>query len=280
MGTQEKVWYITGASEGLGLSLVKQLLAVGYKVAATSENLIALENAVGADNTDFLPMAVVPGDDNSVKQSIETTLQRFGKIDVVVNNAGYGLLGSVEELSDLESRANFEVNFFGMLNVIRNTMPHFRKQRSGHIFNISSIGGFYGGSPGFGIYCATKFAVAGLSESLAVEARSFGVHVTVVLPGYSSTDFLTSDSLIVPESRIPDYADVRRSQEAHLKEIYENQDLCRERAVNAIITVANAEYPPLNLFLGQDAYGMADRKITEIQNNMDLWENLAVAVEA
>lgn len=277
MKAQEKVWYITGASKGLGLSLVKQLLAAGNRVAATSRSIADLEKAVGEANANFLPLAVDLTSESSVKDSVDAAIRSFGKLDVVVNNAGYGLLGSLEELSDEESRGNFDVNVFGTLNVIRQVMPYLRKQRSGHIFNIASIGGFYGGFPGFGIYCATKFAVVGLSESLAAEARAFGVHVTVVQPGYFRTNFLSSGSLVVPQNEIAEYADVRESQQAHQSGIDGNQPGDPEKAVAAMITMAEQEVPALHLFLGRDAYDMADKKILLVQNDMDKWESLATA---
>ena len=277
MKPQQKVWYITGASKGLGLSLVKQLLSAGHKVAATSRSLADLENAVGTDNANFLPLAVDLKDEASVNSSVNATVSAFGQIDVVVNNAGYGLIGSLEELSDKESRDNFEINVFGMLNVIRNVMPQLRKQRSGHIINISSIGGFSGAFPGFGIYCATKFAVVGLSESLSAEAKTFGIKVTVVQPGYFRTNFLSAGSIAVPANQIDDYAEVRESQQAHEVSIDGNQPGDPEKAVAAMIEVANAENPPLHLFLGKDAYQMADLKILSVQNDMDKWEGLATA---
>lgn len=279
MNNQQKVWYVTGASKGLGLCLVKQLLAGGYQVAATSRNLEELENAVGAGNPDFLPLMVNLKDEASVQQSVQATVKAFGKIDVVVNNAGYGLLGSLEELSDQESRENFEINVFGMLNVIRNVMPQMRAQQSGHIFNISSIGGFYGAFPGFGIYCATKFAVAGLSESLAAEAKAFGIKVTVVLPGYFRTNFLSSGSLGLPQHPLEAYADVRESQKVHQEAINGSQPGDPEKAIAVIIAAATAEYPPVSLFLGADAYAMADQKIISIQNDLDKWETLATSTQ-
>lgn len=196
-----KVWYITGASRGLGLALVKELLQQGYKVAATSRNKQELIQAVENASNDFLPLQVNLLDENSVQASIAKTKDWFGNIDVVVNNAGYGLSGALEELSDTETRANFDVNVFGSLNVIRKVMPLLRAQQSGHIFNIASIGGFTGAFPGFGIYCATKFAVHGFTESLAEEAKPFGIYATVVSPGYFRTNFLTDSSLSLPKKR-------------------------------------------------------------------------------
>jgi NAD(P)-dependent dehydrogenase (short-subunit alcohol dehydrogenase family) len=275
METQSKVWYITGASKGLGLSLVKQLLAAGCKVAATSRNLSELENAAGKADKHFLPLAVDLSKEDSVNASLQTAVDTFGKIDIVVNNAGYAQMGSLEELSDKEARANFEINVFGMLNVIRNSMPYFRKQGSGHIFNISSIGGFSGGYPGFSIYCATKFAVVGLSESLAAEAKPFGINVTVVLPGYFRTSFLTAGSLSVPARQMPEYNLVRESQQAHQEQINGNQEGDPEKGVAALIKVAASENPPLHLFLGNDAYEAAEQKISELKTTMCLWESLA-----
>jgi NAD(P)-dependent dehydrogenase (short-subunit alcohol dehydrogenase family) len=277
MKPQEKVWYITGASKGLGLSLVKQLLAAGNQVAATSRSLADLEKAVGAGDPNFLPLAVDLKNEASVQNSVNAAVGTFGQIDVVVNNAGYGLIGSLEELTDQESRDNFEINVFGMLNVIRNVMPQLRAQKSGHIINISSIGGFSGAFPGFGIYCATKFAVVGLSESLSAEVKNFGIHVTVVQPGYFRTSFLSAGSIGVPQNQIADYAEVRDSQQAHQASIDGNQPGDPEKAVAAMIEITNAENPPLHLFLGKDAYQLADQKILSVQNDMDQWESLATA---
>jgi NAD(P)-dependent dehydrogenase (short-subunit alcohol dehydrogenase family) len=276
MKAQDKVWYITGASKGLGLSLVKQLLAAGNRVAATSRSLEDLKSAVGG-HENFLPLAVDLTSEASVKDSVDSVIKQWSRLDVVVNNAGYGLLGSLEELSDKESRDNFEVNVFGTLNVIRNVMPVLRRQRFGHIFNIASIGGFVGSFPGFGIYCATKFAVVGLSESLAAEAKAFGVNVTVVQPGYFRTNFLTSGSLAVPANEIAEYADVRESQKAHQTGIDGNQPGDPEKAAAVMIEMAQQEAPALHLFLGRDAYDMADKKILLVQNDMDKWENLATS---
>jgi NAD(P)-dependent dehydrogenase (short-subunit alcohol dehydrogenase family) len=269
----QKVWFVTGASKGLGLSLVKQLLDKGYKVAATSRNVADLTNAAGSSEN-FLPLAVNIKDEGSVTDAISQTVNKFGRIDVVVNNAGYGLTGSLEELTDQEARENFEVNVFGSLNVIRAAMPYLREQRSGHIFNIASIGGFTGAFPGFGIYCATKFAVHGFTESLAAEIKPFGVKATVVSPGYFRTNFLAPDSLNVPKNEIAAYKEVRNVQAAHQNDINGNQAGDPEKGVAAIITVAESAEAPLHLFLGQDAYDLAYQKMDAIKNDLENWKEL------
>jgi len=272
-----KVWYITGASKGLGLALVKKLLNNGYKVAATSRNLDELKTAVGNSSTDFLPLVVNLTNEESVQQSIENTLAHFGRIDVVVNNAGYGMLGALEELTDAEARANFEINVFGSLNVIRKVMPQLRKQQSGHIFNIASIGGFTGAFPGFGIYCATKFAVHGFTESLAAEAKPFGIHATVVSPGYFRTNFLNDTSLSVPKNAMVEYANVRSVQDAHQHSINANQPGDPEKAADVMIAVANHPNPPVQLFLGADACAAAAQKIETVQKDMLEMQSIATA---
>ncbi|MET4014155.1 NAD(P)-dependent dehydrogenase (short-subunit alcohol dehydrogenase family) [Mucilaginibacter sp. UYP25] len=273
--SNQKVWFVTGASKGLGLSLVKQLLNNGYNVAATSRSVTDLENAVGKSES-FLPLAVNITDEKSVNDAISQTISLFGKIDVVVNNAGYGIIGALEELSDAEARANFDVNVFGSLNVIRAAMPHLRRQQSGHVFNISSIGGFSGNYPGFGIYCATKFAVQGFTESLAAEVKSFGIKATIVSPGYFRTNFLAPDALSVPKNEIEDYKAVRDVQAAHQSDINGQQAGDPEKGVAAIITVAEAAEAPMHLFLGQDAYDLAYQKMNDVKQDLETWKELTV----
>lgn len=272
----QKVWFVTGASKGLGLSLVKQLLKEGFKVAATTRKLNELTGAVANDTANFLPLVADLKNEESIGEAIDASIAKFGKIDVVVNNAGYGLTGSLEELSDEEARANFDVNVFGSLNVIRKVMPHFRTKHAGHIFNIASIGGYTGGFPGFGIYCATKFAVAGFSESLAAEAAPFGVNVTVVYPGYFRTSFLSPDSLIVPKNQIEAYQEVRANEHAHQNSINGNQAGDPEKAAEALIQIAGVEKPPLHLFLGADAYEFANVKINQVKQDLEEQKQITV----
>ncbi|SKC84112.1 oxidoreductase [Ohtaekwangia koreensis] len=273
----KKVWFVTGASKGLGLSIVKKLLEQGYQVAATSRKVEDLNNAVGTRNGNFLPIAVDLSSEVSVGNAIDQTVNRFGRVDVIVNNAGYGLAGGIEELSDQEVRGNFEINVFGLLNVIRKAMPYLRGQRSGHIFNISSIGGFTGAFPGWGIYCATKFAVSGLTESLAEEAKAFGIDVTVVEPGYFRTNFLAASSMAVPAHQIDEYKNVRESQSLHQNTLNGNQQGDPDKAADALIAIAKEKNPPLHLLLGEDAYTMALQKMATLQQEIETWKNITVS---
>lgn len=270
-----KTWLITGASKGLGLTLAKKLLAKGYNVAATSRTVDALKAAVGIRSANFLPLAMNLVDEANVKQGIDKAVAHFGSIDVIVNNAGYGLMGGLEELSDAEARTNFDVNVFGSLNVIRLALPYLRAQRNGHIFNISSIGGFTGGFPAFGIYCATKFAVHGFTESLSHEVKPFGINVTLVMPGYFRTNFLDEGSIVTPKNEIADYENVRAMQTAHQETINANQPGDPEKAVDVMITVAEEQEPALHLFLGADAYETAAQKIALVEKDMEIYRKAA-----
>ncbi|RZK40927.1 MAG: SDR family oxidoreductase [Pedobacter sp.] len=272
---KRKTWLITGASKGLGLTLAKQLLAQGYQVAATSRDILSLESALGKQTEQFLPLAMNLTNEQNVAENIEKAIQHFGSIDVVVNNAGYGLIGSLEELSDTEARDNFEVNVFGTLNILRNVLPHMRENKNGHIFNISSIGGYHGGFPAFGIYCATKFAVSGLTESLSHEMKPFGVNVTLVLPGYFRTNFLSEGSIVKPKTEIAAYQNVREVQQNHLEQINANQPGDPEKAASVLIAVATKENPNLHLFLGADAYELAKEKIALVTDDLSAFESLA-----
>lgn len=273
----KKVWLVTGASKGLGLTLVKKLLDNGYRVAATSRNAQSLVEAIGQESYSFLPLEVSLTDNNAVKEAVNKIIAHFGKLDVVVNNAGYGQLGTLEELTDAETRENFDVNVFAPLNVIRNTMPYLRGQKSGNIFNIASVGGLFGSFPGWGVYCSTKFAMAGFTEALAEEAKEFGIHATVVYPGYFRTDFLTSGSLRTPEAPISEYESARQSEQAHLQDINGNQPNDPEKAADVLIAISEEENPPVHLLLGRDAYDMLKNKIELISKDAEQWKEYTVS---
>ena len=275
------VWFITGASKGFGLELVKQLLQQGHQVAATSRDVAELQAVVATEAANFLPLAVDLTTEASVRQAIAAAIQQFGRLDVVVNNAGYGQLGSLEEVTDAEARENFEVNVFGTLNVIRQAMPHLRQQQSGHIINFSSIAGILGSFPGWGVYCATKFAVEGLSEALAAEVAPFGVKVTVVAPGYFRTNFLKSGSLKLAADKLPAYQVVRDNETYHEQVNQTNSQLGDPaKGAAALIRLAADPNPPVHLLLGEDAYSMAEAKIKNLQDEMAPWQDLSFATAA
>ncbi len=275
----KKVWFVTGASKGMGLTLVKKLLLNGYRVAATSRNAASLINEIGDASETFLPVEMDVTNDNNVKEVVAKTVNHFGTINVVVNNAGFAQTGTLEELSDKEVKSSFDVNVFGSLNVIRHTTPFLRKQKSGLIFNISSIGGYIGNFPGFGLYCATKFAVAGFTEALAEEMNGFGVHVTLVYPGYFRTNFLSKGSVKTPANPIKVYESARESEQAHLNQIDGNQPNDPEKAAEVLIKVSEQEAPLVHLFLGKDAYQHAGAKIERIQAEMASNEQLGMSTE-
>lgn len=275
----KKVWLVTGASKGLGLALTKKLVSEGYKVAATSRDTEALYEEIGRNNNDFLALQMDLVSNENVAKSIEQIIARFGTIDVVVNNAGYGQLGTIEELSDKEARENFDVNVFGVLNVIRNVMPIFRKNSAGAFFNIASIAGFLGTFPGWGIYNATKFAVAGLTEALFAEAKSLGITATIVYPGYFKTNFLLQGSLRKAANPIAAYKEARELEVIHDQQIIGNQPGDPDRAASALIKVAEKAVRPLHLFLGSDAFGMANSKMETVQNELKAYESLTKSTD-
>src|SRR6476620_6042906 len=212
-----KVWYVTGASQGLGLVLVKKLLENGYRVAATSRDGHTLSQAVGLIDKDrFLPLAVDLNDQDSIDDSIQQALATFGQIDVVVNNAGYGMAGTIEEIAEQEIRNIFNVNVLATINVVKSVLPVMRKRRSGYIINIGSVAGFVG-APGWAVYSATKAAVAAFSEVLALDVKEFGIKVTVAEPSGFRTGFLTKDSLAQTDSNIDGYQAVKETQKRYLE---------------------------------------------------------------
>jgi len=270
--TTTKTWLITGASKGLGLALTKTLLRAGYRVAATSRNQEALIQEIGPSSASFLPLSVDLTNEASVQQGVQQAIDHFKTLDVVVNNAGYGIGGAVEELSMDEIRECFDVNLFGTIHVIRASLPYLRQQRHGHIINIASIAGFAAAS-GWSVYGATKFAMVGLSEVLAEDVRNLGIKVTVVAPGAFRTQFLTDESIVISENKIDDYADVHASHRRYFA-MSGNQAGDPEKAATALITLAESTNPPVRLFLGDDAYARATAKLDVIKTDLENWKAL------
>lgn len=271
-----KVWYITGASKGLGLSLVKQLLTKGYKVAATTRNVNAFEGITGYQGN-FLALVVDLKNEESVANSFRETVNKFGKLDVVINNAGYGLGGALEELSKEEIAENFEVNFFAVVRVIQQALPYLRKQGSGFIINISSIAGFAPGT-GWSMYSAAKFAVSGLSDALANDLKPLGIHVTNVMPGWFRTNFAKSDSIAYNKRCIEDYDYLREFHEK-MKSIDGSQLGDPEKVADVFIRLVNSKNPAVDLFLGSDAFIRAKARLEQLNGQMDDWKSLSYATD-
>ncbi|BBX24331.1 short-chain dehydrogenase/reductase [Mycolicibacter terrae] len=272
------VWFITGASRGFGLQIARDLLDRGHRVVATARHAAAVTDALG-DNENVLAVALDVTDEEQARQAVQAAVQRFGRIDVLVNNAGRGLLGAVEEATDAEVRAVYDTNVFGLLTVTRAVAPVLRAQRSGAIVNISSVGGFVS-SPGWGVYASTKFAVEALSEALHAELKPLGVHVMVVEPGYFRTDFLDSSSLQIQQNRIDDYADGPAGQ-MRITAGERNHDQPGDpvKAAAAIIDVVESERPPVRLQLGNDTIAAVEAKLAHVQAELAQWRSVSESTD-
>lgn len=278
MDSQRKTWFITGASQGIGLILVKQLLAQGYNVVATARDLEKLQNAIGEASPQFLPLQASLPNEKSVKSAVDSAISNFGSIDVLVNNAGYGLIGGIEESSVREVQDCFDVNVFGLLNVTRAVLPHMRSANSGHIFNLSSVFGLIAGA-GWGIYCGTKFAVEGLSEALAQEVKPFGIHVTIIEPGYVRTNFLSSGSIATPENSIPEYVAIAEEKRKHKEDVAGKQIGDPQKIAEVIIKLTQVSEPPLRLLLGSDALQFAGYKIQMLQEGIEANKEMTLSTD-
>jgi NAD(P)-dependent dehydrogenase (short-subunit alcohol dehydrogenase family) len=262
----QKIWMITGASRGFGVGIANAILAAGDNVIATARNINALDHL--SNNPNAFAVALDVTDELQAKKAVDAGLKQFGRIDVLVNNAGYGLLGAVEESSAQEVENIYRTNVFGLLNVTRAVLPSMRKQKSGHIINISSIGG-YSSYPGWGVYSSTKFAVEGLTESLHDELAPLGIHATVVEPGFFRTDFLDSSSLIKTANVISD------SMEGHNHQ----QPGDPSKLAQAILQLVKAAEPPVRLPLGTDTLKRIADKNALVEKETAMWRTVAVSTD-
>lgn len=271
-------WFVTGASRGLGLELVQQLLRRGDNVAATTRSTARLTGALGGvDTSRLLPLEVDLADQDQVSRAVAETTERFGTLDVVVNNAGYGYLAAVEEVSDADARTMFDVQVFGVWNVLRAVLPGFRANRSGHVINVSSIVGLVP-FPGWGLYGAGKFALEAISESLAAEVADHGITVNIVEPGYMRTDFLRPVSLGLPASTSDAYPAIREMVEQHLA-MPGSQLGDPAKAAAAIITVATSGAAPLHQLLGSDSVSLAAARLQALSDDFEAARQLAVTTD-
>ena len=273
-----KVWYVTGASQGLGLTLVKKLLESGYRVAATSRDAHTLNQAVGLIDKDrFLPLAVDLSSLDCIDESIQQTLATFGRIDVVVNNAGYGMAGTIEEIPEQDIRNIFNVNVLATIAVVKSVLPAMRSQRSGYIINVGSVAGF-AGAPGWSVYSATKAAVAAFSEVIAMDVKEFGIKVTVIEPSGFRTGFLTKSSLALITTKIEGYEAVKNTQDRYLSSDGK-QAGNPDRAAEIFIELAESPEPPMHLFLGNDAYNRASKKLTDMSMELEQWRSITAGAD-
>lgn len=262
-----KTWFITGASRGFGLDITKAVLAAGDQVIAT----VRSKTAELADHPRLLVVTMDVTNEAQVQHAIQAGIDRFGKIDVVVNNAGYGLLAGVEEATDAEIKANYEVNVFGTLHVIRAVLPFMRKERAGHIINISSVGGLSGAFPGWGLYCSTKFAIEGITEGLAIEVAPLGIKATAVAPGFFRTNFLDKSSLISSQQNIGDYKETVGAIRNFATQINYQQPGDPQKLALAFVKLANTTHPPVHLLLGNDTLAAYRAKTEALENDITNW---------
>ena len=274
----EKVWFVTGASRGLGLSLVKKLLKSGYRVAATSRNAQSLKDATGMiESRQFLPIGVDLNNLDSIKEAIQQTVATFGRIDVAVNNAGYGMIGTIEEIGEHEVQNIFNINVLATMFITKNILPIMRMQQSGFIINIGSVAGFVG-APGWSVYSATKAAIAAFSEVLAQDVKEFGIKVTVVEPSGFRTGFLSKNSLALSAGSLPGYQAVKDTQTRYLA-ASGREPGDPDRAAETLIELSENQQPPLHLYLGQDAYNRASKKMAAMITELEEWKATTISAD-
>jgi NAD(P)-dependent dehydrogenase (short-subunit alcohol dehydrogenase family) len=269
-----RVWFITGASRGLGRALTEEVLDSGERVLATARRTDKIRDLPRRHPGQAAATALEVTDSAQVRDAVDRALDEFGRIDVLVNNAGYGLLGALEELSDEELRSQFETNLFGLVNVTRAVLPHFRAQRSGHIVQISSLSGVVP-NPGESAYAATKFALEGMSESLAQEVAHLGIRVTIVEPGPVRTEF--AGRSLKRADPIDDYADSVGQVRELLAQLDGSQPNDAARVAQAIIEATHQDQPPLHLPLGEQAINGIRQYLSERSEELDQTEPLGAA---
>jgi NAD(P)-dependent dehydrogenase (short-subunit alcohol dehydrogenase family) len=277
-----KTWFVTGAARGIGAEVVKAALSAGDNVVATGRKRAQVEKAfeaLEAYSDRVLAVELDVTDESQAVAAVEAGVARFGRIDVLVNNAGYGQMGAFEENEVGDIERQFATNVFGTLHVTRAVLPVMRQQRAGRIFNLSSVGGIVG-FPGASIYCSTKFAIEGFSESLALELAQFNICVTIVEPGFFRTDFLDGSSVRYGTKVIDDY--VRSSAEAKASYDSHNHQQAGDPAKlgAALVKLASMEKPPLRYVAGSDAVEWILGKESAMRNEIEQWRELSVSTDA
>ncbi|CAI8994044.1 MULTISPECIES: oxidoreductase [Pseudomonas] len=272
-----RTWLITGASRGFGTLIAEQALRAGDAVIATARNPQDITDRLG-DHPNLLAVRLDVTREEEAHQAVAQGIKRFGRIDVLINNAGFGVLGAVEETSASETERLFATNVFGLLNVTRAVLPHMRAQRSGRVINISSIGG-YQAYVGWGVYGSTKFAVEGISEALHQELAPLGIHATVVEPGFFRTDFLDEQSLIKTALVLPDYDETVGKMRTFAEAANHAQPGDPLKFAEAMLALVNAPNPPQRLALGSDTVARIEAKNRLVAQELAEWNELALSTD-
>lgn len=269
-------WFVTGGSSGIGRELTLAALSRGDRVAAAARRVDDIADLTERFPGRFIALALDVRDEQAVRGAVDQAVAEFGRLDVVANNAGYGLFGAVEEVTNAQARAIFETNVFGVLNVLRATLPVLRAQRSGHVLQGSSVYGQLA-HPGVGLLAATKYAVEGLSDALVGELAPLGVKVTLIEPGYTATAFFSNLTFAEATS---DYDPTVRAVQKSLGELSPDAFADPARAVQAILAVVDAEKPPLRLALGGRAESDMRASLTARLRDLDDWAAVTRAVDS
>lgn len=272
-----RVWFITGASTGFGRLLVEEILRRGERVIATARDRSKVADLEHQSPTQARTFALDVTDPAAIEHVAQQAIAAFGGVDVLVNNAGYGVNGAIEEVAEDEFEPMFQTNVYGLIRTTRAFLPHFRERRSGHILNFSSIAGLVG-SAGWGFYNTTKFAVEGFSEALAAELGPLGIHVTVIEPGPFRTDFLGRSGKLAARE-LPDYAATAGKAREYLKTQSGKQQGDPQKAVEALFTVVDAPEPPVHLLLGKNALTRFRARLDQWQKDLSTWENVTVGAD-
>jgi NAD(P)-dependent dehydrogenase (short-subunit alcohol dehydrogenase family) len=273
-----KTWFITSAPRGLGVEFAKAAMRAGHRVVASGRNRTAVIESLGPDSDQLLSVELDVTDANQAQAAVDTAVSRFGAIEVLVNNAGYGHLGFFEEATAQDIEGQFATNLFGVFNVTRAVLPIMRAARRGRIFNHSSIAGLRGGEFG-SLYSASKFALEGFSESLAAEVKPFGLFVTIVEPGPFRTDFLTGESLRFGGKAVADYDERRSKIRASFEQRNGQQPGDPAKLATALVQLADDPLPPMRFVAGAFAVGIADAKLAGMQAEIDKWRELTLRTD-
>ena len=273
-----KTWLITGATRGLGVEIAKAALAAGDNVVVTGRSTSQLESVYASYGERSLALQLDITNEAQTNKAVADAVASFGRIDVLVNNAGYGHLGTFEEIEQADIEKQFVTNVFGLMQVTRAALPILRKQRSGHIFNISSVGGTVGFKQA-SVYCASKFAVEGFSESLAMEIAQFGITLTIVEPGYFRTDFLDKSSIRYGTLTIDDYAE-STTESKNMHDDYSHKQLGDPAILGDILVrLANDNNPPLRFVAGSDACELVTNLLNSRVAEVKEWKDLTISTD-